>query len=267
MEISFEKTSFLGKLKSMLKVDFRRLFTSRLFYILVGACLVMPILILVMTTMMDGTVSTNPQTGEQTVMEGFKNTWQIIGSVSNSQSSMNMDITSMCNLNMLYFFIAVLVCIFVSDDFRSGYCKNLFTVRAKRTDYVTSKTLTCFVGGAFMIVAFIIGSLIGGAISNLPFTLVGFNLLELILCLICKVILVSVFVPIYLVMSVIAKEETWLSMILSFCVGMFLFMMISITSPLNASIVHVVLCLAGGVLFSAGLGIVSVKILQKTRLV
>lgn len=45
------------------------------------------------------------------------------------------------NINMLYFFVAVFVCLFVSDDFRSGYAKNLFTVRSKKSDYVISKTL------------------------------------------------------------------------------------------------------------------------------
>ena len=63
MEKTFEKNTFTKRLKSMLKVDTRRLFISPFFYIMVGIAFVVPILILVMTTMMDGTVSTNPQTG------------------------------------------------------------------------------------------------------------------------------------------------------------------------------------------------------------
>ena len=81
---------------------------------MVGVSLVIPILILVMTTMMDGTVSVNPQTGEKTVIEGFKNVWQIIGSVSGGDmAAMSMDLTSMCNINMMFFLIAVFVCIFI----------------------------------------------------------------------------------------------------------------------------------------------------------
>lgn len=140
----------------MLKVDFRRMFTMRLIYILVGACLVMPILILVMTTMMDGSVIVDPQTGIETVIHGFDNAWQAIGSVSGEGSMMNMSMAGMCNINMLYFFLAAPVCMFVSDDFRSGYAKNLFTVRADKTDYVVSKTLVCFVGGAPILIAFFI---------------------------------------------------------------------------------------------------------------
>ncbi|MBQ4535890.1 MAG: hypothetical protein IJA22_03570, partial [Clostridia bacterium] len=59
MNVQFEKNTFKKRLKSMIFVDFRRMFTSPLYYIMLGVSLVIPILILVMTTMMDGTVSTN----------------------------------------------------------------------------------------------------------------------------------------------------------------------------------------------------------------
>ena len=76
-------TNTFGKrLKTMLKVDLKRLFLSRSFYIIVASCLVAPILILVMTTMMDGTVTVDPQTKVETVIEGFDNVWQIFGSVN-----------------------------------------------------------------------------------------------------------------------------------------------------------------------------------------
>ena len=277
--MNFEHNTFGKRLYSMLKVDFRRMFTMPLVYIIVGACFVMPILILVMTTMMDGTVSVNPQTGVETVVEGFDNTWQIIGSVSGGVSvsdditagteaaAMDMSLTAMCNINMLYFGIAVLVCIFVAEDFRSGYAKNLFTVRAKKSDYVISKTLVCFTGGALMILAFFIGSLLGGAISGLPFDMVGFGTSELIMCILSKMILTAVFVPIYLIMSVAAKQKLWLSILLSMMVGMFLFMMIPMLTPLNATVLNAMMCLAGGILFSVGLGAVSSAVLQKTSLV
>ena len=160
-----------------------------------------------------------------------------------------------------------MLCIFVSADFRSGYAKNLFTVRAKKTDYVISKTLVCFVGGALMISAFFIGSLLGGAISGLPFDMVGFGVFELIMCILSKMILVSVFVPIYLIMSVVGKQRLWLSLILSFMVGMFLFMMIPMLTPLNSGITNIVLCLTGGALFGVGLGAISNTVLKKTALV
>ena len=71
MEKQFEKNSFGKRVKSMLAVDFRRAFTTPFYYIMLGIAFVVPILVLVMTTMMDGTVSVDPQTGKETVMEGF----------------------------------------------------------------------------------------------------------------------------------------------------------------------------------------------------
>lgn len=266
-EVSFESNGFGKRLKSMLKVDFRRMFTMPLLYIMVGVCLVIPILILVMTTMMDGSVSVNPQTGVETVMEGFDNTWQAIGSVSSESSMMDMSLTGMCNINMLYFFVAVLVCIFVSDDFRSGYAKNLFTVRAKKSDYIISKTLVGFVGGALMLLAFFVGAMLGGAISGLPFDTGAAGVLGIVMCMVAKVLLVAVFAPIYLLMSVIAKQKTWLSMMLSLMTGMFLFTMIPMLTPLDSTIMNVVLCLAGGALFSTGFGAISNAVLRKTSLV
>ncbi|MBQ8849204.1 MAG: ABC transporter permease [Clostridia bacterium] len=277
MEKKFERNTFGKRLSTMLKVDFRRMLRSRLFYIIVAACLVAPMLILIMTTLMDGTVSVDPQTGKETVTEGFDNVWQIIGTVSGSETESaegaagSMSLTSMVNINMLYFAMAVLVCIFIADDFRSGYAKNLFTVRAKKSDYVISKTLVCIFGGACMILAFFAGSMIGGAICNgmfgLPFTMEGFGVGELILCMISKLALVAVFVPIYLAVSVIAKQKTWMSLIGSFAVGMLLFMMIPALTPLNQTVITAVLCFGGGALSAIGLGAISGLILKKTSLV
>lgn len=246
---------------TMLAVDFRRMFRSRFFYIMVGICLVMPVLILVMTTMMDESVSVNPQTGVETTIEAFDNVWQIISSVSGSNAG--MDMMSMCNMNLLYFIISVLVCIFVSQDFRSGYAKNIFAIRAKKADYVMAKTIVCSLGGVAMLLCFVIGTFLGGAIAGLPFEMVGFTAANLVMCILAKLLIAPIFVAIYLCMSVIAKERAWLSILLSMMVGMFLFMMIPMMTPLDASLMNVVLCLAGSVLFSIGLGAVSNLILKK----
>lgn len=266
MEMKFEHNSFGKRLKSMLSVDFRRMFTQPLFYIMVGVCLIIPILILVMTTMMDGSVSADPVTGVETVMEGFENTWQAIGSVSSESSMMDMSLTGMCNINMLYFFVAVLVCIFIADDFRSGYAKNLFTVRPRKGDYVISKTLVCVVGGVCMILAFWVGAMLGGAISGLPFDTGVAGVTGIIMCMLSKMLLIAVFVPIYLLMSVVAKQKLWMSLVGSLMVGMLFFMMIPMLTPLDSTIMNVVLCLAGGALFSVGFGAISNQVLRKTSL-
>lgn len=254
--------TFARRLGTMLKVDFRRMFTMRLLYILLLTALVVPVLVVVMVTMMEGSVTVDPKTGVETVMEGFDSVWQMIGAASGAE--MTMDITSMCNINLMYFAVAVYLCLFVSQDFTSGYAKNLFTVRPKKADYVISKTLVGIVSGILMLVLFFLGSLLGGAIMSLPFEA---DLFGVFLCMLSKCTVMAVFVPIFLAISVAAKQRAWLSICCSLGGGMLLFMMVPMLTPLDATWIHVGLCLAGGVLFSLGLGAISGLILKKTSLV
>lgn len=264
-----KNNSFFQRVKRMLHVDLRRLFTGKFFYIMVGISFAVPILILVMTTMMDGTVSVNPQTGVETVIEGFDDVWQIFGSITNTDpaAAMDMSLTSMCNIHMMYFAVAVLVCIFVSDDFRSGYAKNLFTVRAKKTDYVVSKTFVGFIGAAAMFIAFFIGALIDGGVSQLPFEMVGFTAINFVFCMISKIFLSAIFVAVCVLASVIGKQKAWLSMLLSLGIGMLFFTMIPMISPLDSTAINALLSVVGGTLFCVGLGAISNQVLQKTSLV
>ncbi len=268
MQKKFPKNTFGKRMSSMLRTDSRRMFMTPLFYIMLGIAVAVPILILVMTTMMDGSVSVDPNTGKETVMEAFDSTWQIIGTASSSGGSekateMSMDMMSMCNINLLYFGVAVLISLFVSADFKSGYAKNLFTVRAKKTDYIISKTVIGFIAAAILVFGFFVGTVIGGGIAGLPFTMDGFTSANLVMCMLTKILLMAVFVPIYVMANVIAKQKTWLGMVISLAVGMLLFSMIPMISPITATAMNVVLCLAGGVLFSFGFGAISKAVLNK----
>ena len=265
--VSFEKISFAGRMKSMLKVDFRRMFKSRTFYIIIACALLMPVLMTVMMAMMDGSVSKNPQTGEETIMVGPENTWQNIGTLPGGEAMGGNEVFMMCNINMMFMVVAVFICLFISDDFRSGYAKNLFTVRAKKGDYVISKTLAGFVCGALMLVAYFIGTVIGGAIAGLSFELHGLNAGNLACCLLAKIFLMLVFVSIFTLISVAAKQKAWLSICGSLGGGMLLFMTVSMITPLGSTVINVILCAAGGALFALGLGAISNVILKKTSLV
>lgn len=264
--MKFEKSSFAGRVKSMLKVDFRRMFKSKLFYILIACSLVMPILMTVMMAMMDGSVSVDPQTGVETVMHGPENAWQNIGTLPGEPLGGD-EIFMMCNINMMFMAVAVFICLFISDDFRSGYAKNLFTVRAKRGEYVVSKTISGFICGAFMLIAYLIGSILGGAISGLSFDLHGLNAGNIVMCMLAKIFLMLVFVSIFTLISVAAKQKAWLSICGSLGGGMLLFMMVGMITPLGSTILNVVLCAAGGVLFAFGLGAISKAVIKKTSLV
>ena len=214
---------------------------------------------------MDGSTTVNPETGAVTEIKAFESVWLAISSPSGAP--MSMDLTGMCNMNLMYFAAGVWLCLFVSEDFRSGYAKNLFTVRAKKTDYVASKTIVGIVLGALMLICWLLGSLIGGAVSGLPFDTMGAGYVGVLMCILSKLALMVVFVPIFLAISVAAKSKAWLSICLSLGGGMLLFMMIPMLTPLDSDIMNVVLCLAGGAMFSFGLGAISNTVLNKTALV
>ena len=94
------------------------------------------------------------------------------------------------------------------------------------------------------------------------------QLLEIALfCLLSKISLMLVFVPIFTAVSVAAKERAWLSILASLGGGMLLFMTVSLITPLNSGVMNFVLSLAGGILFAWGLGAVARLLLNKTRLV
>jgi len=163
--------------------------------------------------------------------------------------------------------VAVFICLFISDDFRSGYAKNLFTVRAKRGEYVVSKTVSGFVCGALMLIAYLVGSILGGAISGLSFDLHGLSAGNIVMCMLAKIFLMLVFVAIDVIVSVGAKQKAWLCLCGSLAAGMLLFTMVGMITPLGSTMMNVVLCLAGGILFAVGLGAISKTVLKKTSLV
>jgi ABC-type transport system involved in multi-copper enzyme maturation permease subunit len=217
--------------------------------------------------MMDGSVTVDQQTGKETVMEGPENTWQNIGTLPGGEEMGGTDIFAMCNINMVFMGVSAFICLFIADDFRSGYAKNLFTERSKRGEYVISKILAGFLCGTLMLIAYFVGSVIGGAVSGLSFDLCGLNAGHIVMCMLSKIFLILVFVSIFTLISIIAKQRAWISVLGSLAGGMLLFMMVSMISPLNSTIVNVGLCAVGGALFALGLGAISRVILNKTSLV
>ena len=129
---------------------------------MVGIAVVIPVLVLVMTTRVGGSTSVDPVTGVETVaeMEAMTNTWQVGESISGESSGMSSDI-----------------------------------------------------------------------------------------------------------MSTVGKQKLWFSMVGSLAVGLLLLMMVPSMTPLDSTMMNVVLCLAGGALFSIGLGAVSNLVLRKASLV
>ena len=105
--------------------------------------------------------------------------------------------------------------------------------------------------------------MIGGGVAGLSFTLEGATAGNVIMCMLSKVLLVGIFSSIYVLASIFAKQKLWRSLIVSFGIGMLMFMMIPIITPLNSTFVNVLLCFAGSCLFSVGIGFESKAILEK----
>ena len=118
-----------------------------------------------------------------------------------------------------------------------------------------------------MLFAYFVGSVLGGAIAGLSFDLHGLTAANLVMCMLAKHLLMLVFVSIFTLISVAAKQKAWLSICGSLGGGMLLFMMVSMITPLGSTFINVVLCLIGGAMFAFGLGACSKQVLNKTSLV
>lgn len=118
-----------------------------------------------------------------------------------------------------------------------------------------------------MILAYLVGSVLGGAIAGLSFDAGVAGIGGIVMCLVSKILLMAVFVPVSLLWSAVSKQKLWLAIVGSFAISLLFFRMIPTLTPLNSGISNVVICLIGGVLFSGGLGAVSSLILNKTSLV
>lgn len=93
------------------------------------------------------------------------------------------------------------------------------------------------------------------------------KIINLVMCMLAKIFLMPVFISIFVLVSVAAKQKAWLSICGSLGGGMLLFMMVGMITPLSSTMLNVILCLAGGILFAFGLGIASNAVLKKTSLV
>lgn len=256
-KLNFETPSFGQRLKSMLKVDFYRLFHTPLFYIMIVVSALIPALVLTMT----GANQTTSDT------QTFTNVWQVIESVSGSNSDAGlMDLATMCNINMVFIFVAIMISIFVAHDYSSGYNKSIFTVHSKKVDYVISKCIVGFISGACMILTYVIGAMVAGLISGLSFALDGASILNVFSCLFSKIFLMTIFVPLYITVAVFFKQKLWLSIIGSFCVGILFYPIAMMTAPLNSGILNLIMCLAGGGLLGFGFGALATLVLNKRDL-
>lgn len=206
MEIKFESPSFAARLKGMLGVDFYRLFHTPLFYIFLIISAIIPAMVSAMTTM------SGPDGGAATPM--YDNVWQIIA--ASEPLYVIRTIADYANMNMVFIFGGIMVSIFIGNDYRSGYVKQLFTTHAKKQDYMMSKSLTCAFAMACMCISYLIGGTVGGLLSGYD---TDVNALSLIVAILGKMVMSLGWASLYTFLNVIFRKYFGISIASSFFFG------------------------------------------------
>lgn len=204
--LDFVKPSFLSRIKSMLSVDFYRLFHTPLFYIFLGIAAIIPAMILGMTSI------ENIETGE--IIKLYDNTWGVIA--AKKPIYVVSDIAEYANMNMVFIFGGIMVSIFIGHDYKSGYVKQLFTTHAKKHDYMISKAIVSAFSMACMCITYLLGTVLSGLLTNTSFEV---NPLSLIIAIISKMIMSLGWASLYTFINVIFRKYFGVSIALSFFLG------------------------------------------------
>ena len=259
----FESPAFSNRLKSMLKLDFYRLFLTPAFYIMLLIAALIPAMI-IGTSGMDpsGADAANAIQSTTPSME-ITNSWQLVESTGGSAATANpLDFGGYANINMLFIFAGLLMAIFVAHDYSSGFVKNIFTVHSQKIDYVISKSTAGVFGGAGMIIAYVAGTVLAGLLTGKAFDV---NTSGLILCLISKTFLMGIFCSLFLGISVFFRDKLWLTIVFTFLFGMMLYPAASVAT-LDSTAITMFLTLIAGIVGAIALGAVSTLILKKRDL-
>jgi hypothetical protein len=192
----------------------------------------------------------------------FTNTWQLIESAGGGSAANALDFAGYANINMLFIFAGLLMAIFVAHDYNSGFVKNIFTVHAKKIDYVISKSAIGIFGGAGMIITYVFGTALAGLLTGKAFDV---NISGLIFCLISKLFLMGVFCSLFLGIAVFFRKNLWLTIAFTFLFGMMFYPAASIAT-LGSTGITMIITLIAGMIGAVGFGAVSSLFLKKRDL-
>ena len=258
-----ETPAFSSRIKSMLKLDFYRLFHTPALYIMLAIAAIIPAMVL---SLAEADYSPPPGTSVTASMAeipGYTNTWQLIESTGGSAVAENpLDFAGFANINMVFIFAGLLMSIFVAHDYMSGFVKNIFTVHSRKIDYVVSKTAAGIFGGTGMILTYVLGAVFSGLLTGKAFSV---NAGGLIMCLVSKMLLMGVFCSLFLCIAAFFRNRLWLTITFTFLLGMVFYPAASIAT-LNSTIITVLISLAAGACGSVIFGAISTLILNRRDL-
>lgn len=262
MNLQFESPSLFKRLKSMLSVDFYRLFHTSMFYIFLLIAAIIPAMVLGMTSNTEGSLYTN--------------TWQIIA--SNETLYIVHNIGEYANMNMVYIFGGIMISIFIGHDFRSGYVKQLFTTHPKKQDYVISKTLIGSFSMTCMCITYLIGTVIAGLAVQSSFDV---NVGSLILALLGKIVMTLGWSSFYTFLNTLFRRYFTISIGSSFFFGTGIIIILlaslfgnspalniflygaSVNASLSSTYVNLLICIAVSISWSLIYGFAGSLLLSK----
>lgn len=201
----FESPSFGRRLKTMLGVDFYRLFHTPLFYIMVAISAIIPAMVLSMGGMAGPDGIATPL---------YTNTWNIIA--ADSPLYIIHDIGEYANMNMVFIFGGILVSIFIGHDYGSGYVKQLFTTHSHKSDYMMSKSIVCAFAMGCMCVAYLIAGAGAGLITGASMQV---NIGSLLIAVLGKIIMSLGWASLYTFLNVVFRRYFGISIASSFFIG------------------------------------------------
>ena len=202
--LQFESPSFGKRLKSMLGVDFYRLFHTPLFYIFLVIAAIIPAMVF----------GSRGEDSTGAAAQLFTNTWQMVAAQTPLYVVNN--IGEYANMNMVFIFGGIMVSIFIGHDYRSGYVKQLFTSHAKKQDYMMSKTLTCAFAMACMCITYLLGTVVSGMMLGASFEV---NIGSLILAVLGKMVMSLGWASLYTFLNMVFRRYFGISVALSFFFG------------------------------------------------
>ena len=149
---------------NLLRMDLRRLFRTRSFYIVLAVTAGFLVLMVAMVAAV-----TDPEK-----LDALQSTGMVV--VEGDDRQMAEEIRSMTQLSFIHEclgsgFLLMMTCIgvtlFVNGDFSSGYVKNICFARPRRREYVTSKVLLAGVYSAAVVILGVLISLVSPVLLGL----------------------------------------------------------------------------------------------------
>ncbi len=144
----------------------------------------------------------------------FTNTWQMVA--ADTPLYVVSNIGEYANMNMVFIFGGIMVSIFIGNDYKSGYVKQLFTTHAKKQDYIISKTLTCAFAMACMCITYLIGTIGSGMLIGAAMDV---KIGSLVIAVLGKMIMSVGWASLYTFLNVIFRRYFGVSIVSSFFFG------------------------------------------------